>query len=192
MPTLRLFPFPSLSIGTDIAHTPRIAKLVASQRTLPRFLRKVLTSREERDFHLRFPKTASKGTESDSGFSEGEQSNLWVDEASRFLAGRWAAKEAVVKACSWRSLTFDEIQILKDAGSKRVYGVILDRPEVRRAMRQMHKGQDGGDDDAASHEHTGSEEDSPAGQVVKISISHDGEYATAVCLAAEGPISRAS
>ena len=53
-PLLRPFPVPSLSIGTDIAHIPRIARLVASQRTLPRFLRKLFTSREERAFHLRF------------------------------------------------------------------------------------------------------------------------------------------
>lgn len=194
MPALRPFPFPSLSIGTDIAHTSRIAKLVASQRTLPRFLRKVLTSREERDFHLRFPQTTSKGSERDSGFSEGEQSSRWVDEVARFLAGRWAAKEAVVKACSWRSLTFDEIQILKDAGSKRVYGVILDRPEVRRAVRQVNQGQDETSEDQASHEHAADkgEEQGPAGQIVKISISHDGEYATAVCLAAEEPVAPAS
>jgi holo-[acyl-carrier protein] synthase len=190
MPTLRPFPFPSLSIGTDIAHIPRIAKLVASQHKFPRFLRKVLTSREERDFHLRFPRIVSKVTESDSGISEGEQkSTERIDDAgaARFLAGRWAAKEAVVKACSWRSLTFDEIQIRKDAGSRRVYGVILDKPVVRRAMRQVKNGEDVRFKDMASQEHSvEGEEEAPAGQMVKISISHDGEYATAVCLAAEG------
>jgi holo-[acyl-carrier protein] synthase len=189
MPTLRPFPFPSLSIGTDIAHIPRIAKLVASQRKLPRFLRKVLTSREERDFHVRFPQKLSDSAESDSGFSENNQnSTRRIDEAAaaRFLAGRWAAKEAVVKACSWRSLTFDEIQIRRDVGSRRVYGVILDKPEVRQAMQQMKNGKDARSKDMASQEHTvEGEEEAPAGQVVKISISHDGEYATAVCLAAE-------
>jgi holo-[acyl-carrier protein] synthase len=192
MPSLRPFPFPSLSIGTDIAHIPRIAKLVASQHKFPRFLRKVLTSREERDFHLRFPRIVSKVTESDVGLSGGEQKSIErIDDAgaARFLAGRWAAKEAVVKACSWRSLTFDEIQIRKDAGSRRVYGVILDKPVVRRAMRQVKNGEDARSKSMASREHTvggGEEEEAPAGQVVKISISHDGEYATAVCLAAEG------
>jgi holo-[acyl-carrier protein] synthase len=190
MPPPRPFPFPSLSIGTDIAHIPRIAKLVASQRKLPRFLRKVLTSREERDFHLRFPQKVSKGAEGGSGFSEGEQKSVQrIDEAAaaRFLAGRWAAKEAVVKACAWRKLTFDEIQIRKDAGSRRVYGVVLDKPEVRKAMRQMKNGEDARSGDTASQEHTvEGEEEAPAGQIVKISISHDGEYATAVCLAAEG------
>lgn len=181
-PLLRPFPIPSLSIGTDIAHIPRIARLVASQRTLPRFLRKLFTSREERAFHLRFPLGGSP--DSDSGSSSGGEQQRREDAAARYLAGRWAAKEAVVKACSWRRLMFDEIQILKDEGGKRVYGVILDRPEVRRAMRREDWGRK---DESRSEVLTGEgeeDEDIP-GQIVKISISHDGEYATAVCLAAE-------
>jgi len=77
---------------------------------------------------------------------------------------------------------FDEIQILKDEGGKRVYGVILDRAEVRRAMG----GEGWGAKDETRSEALVEEvdEDIP-GQIVKISISHDGEYATAVCLAAE-------
>lgn len=78
---------------------------------------------------------------------------------------------------------FNEIQILKDAGSKRIYGVILDRPEVRQAMR----GVDGDQKDDTTRKllaEQGDEDDVP-GQIVKISISHDGEYATAVCLAAD-------
>ena len=187
MPALRPFPFPSLSIGTDIAHIPRIARLVASQRTLPRFLRKVLTSREEREFHIRFSKSGYANAGSDSEIGGEARDSRWVDEAARFLAGRWAAKEAIVKACSWRSLTFDEIQIRKETGSKRIYGVILDKPEVRRTMRNMHTEQDVRSNDEES-EYVGDQgNDDPAGQVVKISISHDGEYATAVCMAAEEP-----
>jgi holo-[acyl-carrier protein] synthase len=188
-PLLRPFPFPALSIGTDIAHVPRIARLVASPRTLPRFLRKVLTSREERDFHLRFSsklqarvgknthggavdwvKSGGVAAEVKAGVGNGDGDHArWVERASKFLAGRWAAKEAVVKACSWRRLMFDEIMVLKEQGGKRVYGVILDEREVRR------------------EDHEGSEDvqAEPAGQVVQLSISHDGEYATAVCLAAD-------
>lgn len=65
---------------------------------------------------------------------------------------------------------FDEIMILKEEGGKRVFGVILDEREVRGRIA----------DEGAE---VGQEE--PAGQVVQISISHDGEYATAVCLAAD-------
>ena len=73
MPPYRPFPIPSLSIGTDIAHVPRIARLVASKETLPRFLRKVLTSREERDFHLRFPQDVPSDVKSEGGVSKAEQ-----------------------------------------------------------------------------------------------------------------------
>jgi len=76
---------------------------------------------------------------------------------------------------------FDEIQILKDEGGKRVYGVILDRPEVRSAMR----GEDWGRKQSEALTGEGGEDEDIPGQIVRISISHDGEYATAVCLAAE-------
>ena len=138
-PLLRPFLFPALSIGTDIAHVPRIARLVASPRTLPRFLRKVLTSREEHEFQLRFAaklrlrdgsttlgpalpwgsssvvdwiKNDGVATGGKGGDADGER-DRWVERAARFLAGRWAAKEAVVKACSWRRLMFDEIMVLR-------------------------------------------------------------------------------
>lgn len=184
-PPLRPFPIPSLSIGTDIAHIPRIAKLVASQRTLPRFLRKLFTSREERAFHLRFPLGSRLNSDSESGSSEGGEQQRREDAAARYLAGRWAAKEAIVKACSWRRLMFDEIQILKDEGGKRVYGVILDRPEVRRAVREEDWGRKEGETASKALTEEGVEDEDISGQVVKISISHDGDYATAVCLAAD-------
>lgn len=83
-----------------------------------------------------------------------------------------------MKACSWRKLTFDEIQVLKERGGKRVFGVVLDRPDVRRTAAR--------DGEILPSEHD-EEQEEPAGQVVQISISHDGEYATAVCLAAKEP-----
>jgi len=75
---------------------------------------------------------------------------------------------------------FDEIQILRDERGRRVYGVILDRPEVRRAMRE----EDWGRQESETLTGEGGEDEDIPGQIVKISISHDGEYATAVCLAA--------
>ena len=115
-------------------------------------------------------KSEGAAAEGKDGDGDGiEDRARWVERASKFLAGRWAAKEAVVKACSWRRLMFDEIMVLKEEGGKRVYGVILDEREVR---REDH----GGSEDVQAE---------PAGQVVQLSISHDGEYATAVCLAAD-------
>lgn len=82
---------------------------------------------------------------------------------------------------------FDEIQILRDEEGKRVYGVILDRPEVRKAMRREGWGRknETGSEDVLEEETDQHEDEDIPGQTVKISISHDGEYATAVCLAAE-------
>jgi holo-[acyl-carrier protein] synthase len=81
---------------------------------------------------------------------------------------------------------FDEIQILRDEEGKRIYGVILDRAEVRKAMRGDGLG---GKNETRNEDVLGEkeqyEDEEISGQIVKISISHDGEYATAVCLAAE-------
>ena len=112
-------------------------------------------------------KSEGAAAEGKDGDGDGiEDRARWVERASKFLAGRWAAKEAVVKACSWRRLMFDEIMVLKEEGGKRIYGVILDEREVRGRYGEEIQGE-------------------PAGQVVQLSISHDGEYATAVCLAAD-------
>jgi holo-[acyl-carrier protein] synthase len=83
---------------------------------------------------------------------------------------------------------FDEIQILRDEEGKRVYGVILDRAEVRRAMRGEALARKEGEtrsEALAEEEREQQEDEDIPGQIVKISISHDGDYATAVCLAAE-------
>lgn len=82
-----------------------------------------------------------------------------------------------MKACSWRRLTFGEIQVLADKDSRRIYGVILDHASAKIPEEQMNT-----DLEAPK----GSQNDEP-GQIVKVSISHDGEYATAVCMAAVEP-----
>jgi hypothetical protein len=71
---------------------------------------------------------------------------------------RWAAKEAAIKAHTLRRISMHDITIY---GGEQEDG----RP---RAPTMTIKAKGGGEE-----------------QVAKISISHDGEYATAVCLAAE-------
>lgn len=82
-----------------------------------------------------------------------------------------------MKACTWRKLTFDQIQVLKEENGGRIYGVILDHASAKTPKEE-------GNDDL--HAPLASKENEP-GQIVKISISHDGEYATAVCMAAVEP-----
>ncbi|KAM0715054.1 hypothetical protein Q7P37_009519 [Cladosporium fusiforme] len=183
MPPFRPFPFPDLSIGTDIAHGPRILNLVVQRRTFPRFLGKVLTTREQHHFYERYgEKLRRADTGNGEHWKSGKTTDTVLHEAARFLAGRWAAKEAIVKACTWRALTFDEIQVLKTAESGRVYGVILDKASERK------KSVEGEAKDAAALQAPARDQTEQTGQVVKISISHDGDYATAVCLAAVEPL----
>ncbi|ESZ97727.1 hypothetical protein SBOR_1914 [Sclerotinia borealis F-4128] len=77
---------------------------------------------------------------------------------ARFLAGRYAAKEAAKKAFSIRELGFHDITIDNPS---------LDKLRSR-APITLIKSATGGDD-----------------QIVPMSISHDGDYATAVCLSYE-------
>ncbi|PVH83479.1 hypothetical protein DL98DRAFT_529193 [Cadophora sp. DSE1049] len=82
-------------------------------------------------------------------------------KAARFLAGRFAAKEATMKAHLSRRLTYHSILILKperkpgETGSLAPVAVVLPEGET---------GQ---------------------GKEVRISISHDGDFASAVCLAVD-------
>jgi hypothetical protein len=70
---------------------------------------------------------------------------------------RWAAKEAAIKAHTFRRILMHDITI---------HGG--EREGRSKAPAMTIKAKDGGEE-----------------RVVKISISHDGEYATAVCLVAE-------
>ncbi|RFU28262.1 hypothetical protein B7463_g8088, partial [Scytalidium lignicola] len=87
-----------------------------------------------------------------------------VKVVANFLAGRFAAKEAAIKAHTVRRLTYQDIAIRKQSapsGMSRAPLVLIKR------------------------EGRGWSEDP---QIVPLSISHDEDYATAVCMACERPI----
>ena len=156
---------------------------------------------------------------------------------------RWAAKEATVKAVTWRKLNFHEIVIRRPRYGGGMHAVILDKPasktmpSVRRlnlsdpgtqgvqghrnksaddhsgrasnplhdealglksasyvstTSGQLHPGttepaqvstQDA--DNIQDHTAVDERDHDLSGQIAQISISHDGEYATAVCIAAQ-------
>jgi phosphopantetheinyl transferase (holo-ACP synthase) len=158
---------------------------------------------------------------------------------------RWSAKEATIKATTWRRLSFHDILVLRSRSHGGLVAVILDkvagdsngtlaaamndtdgleRPQDR-SMSEVDERTDGrihirpdrlsdeeprhaekkqrlsngdeADDSLPQHFAAASGDDSHfiedqsddlSGQVAKISISHDGEYATAVCLAAIEPM----
>ncbi|RMZ21281.1 hypothetical protein D0859_14702 [Hortaea werneckii] len=206
----RPFPF-ALGIGTDICHRKRIEQLLlkpppqARQKNLTRFLVRFLTSREISIFWRKFE------TEADLFHSQ-------LDDVTRYLAGRWAAKEATIKACQWRQLSFKHIQILRQKNGLGVdqtgatCALILDRPAsafhaafdsksrdqssdfVVNVVKQGHisrpssSGSICADESGHGFISAEAQTDDLSGQIAKISISHDGEYATAVCLAAEEPM----
>lgn len=119
-----------MTIGTDIVEIQRIAAAVQRQ---PAFWQRILTSEEE-------ALCRQKG------------------DGIAALAGRFAAKEAVMKAlgCGMNRLAFRDIVILAQEGGR---PLVVPGPRLRREM-----------------DHLGIEK-------IEISISHCRAYATAVALA---------
>ena len=137
-----LRPFPlALSVGTDICQVSRIRAILDSPRRA-RFVGRVLTATE----------IARHADKLDWAACESRPS------VAAFVAGRFAAKEAAIKAHTRRKLTFHDVEIEKTEG---VHGLGSGPPVAR-----IRDDDDGGGDQAAL-----------------VSISHDGDYATAVCIA---------
>ncbi|KAF2774527.1 hypothetical protein EJ03DRAFT_347122 [Teratosphaeria nubilosa] len=203
----RPFPF-QLGIGTDIIHVPRIKSLLLKNghdkapHTLTRYMNQFLTYREQTAFRSRFfPAQNESGALLIAGWMRDE---VVVGKVVRYLAGRWAAKEAVIKACQ-REIGFKDIQILsrqpgKQGVSGAVYGLVLDSPASAFAARTPTNADDAATR-ASSNEEAGvikgdsghftpgdEQDDDLRGQVVEVSISHDGDYATAVCIAPREPV----
>ncbi|KAJ6104374.1 hypothetical protein N7523_010694 [Penicillium sp. IBT 18751x] len=153
------FPLP-LRIGTDIVHTPRISRLLNRADYLTRFTRRILDPREQADFTTRFKETlAPQGT---------SVSPPVTAEMTRWLAGRFAAKEAARKAApegaaaiGWKDVV---VRAQGGVGNKQDKSSI---PEIV----YWPEGRDG-----------------KPGSVGRLSISHDGEYAFATVMAWTGDL----
>ncbi|KAI0132197.1 hypothetical protein BJ170DRAFT_235020 [Xylariales sp. AK1849] len=192
----------SIGLGNDICHIPRIYKILTSKRG-PRFIERVLTDLERKQQR---PSTilrcvVSNATTNVGGTcevhehvrhhvqSDGTTRDPIFWKAAEFMAGRFAAKEAAIKAYHQQKLTFHDIEISNHAPSS------LSRATFG----------DGGDDadgdapesipepDGSSEAHTASPSSGPPQIIIRagggrtlqnamLSISHDGDYATAVCL----------
>ncbi|KAF7682128.1 hypothetical protein GT037_001104 [Alternaria burnsii] len=163
---LRPFPYP-FRVGTDICHVLRLRAVLMRHhrgeplRPLHQYLRRVLTDHERQYFWNRF------GPE--------ETISKRMDSVSKFLAGRFAAKEACRKACSHLDIDergFKHIMILpvtsvdrSEHQSARPQGLILDKVY-----------------DTESSDDTRVDVSGLDGQLCEISISHDGDFATAVAI----------
>ena len=86
------------------------------------------------------------------------------------------------KFAETQTLSLGQIRILKREQSSGVYGIVLDQVKAARQTEDAFDWSEEGTD--AVEQDIGGDR---SGQIVKVSISHDGDYATAVCLAAEEP-----
>ncbi|KAL6795559.1 hypothetical protein J3E68DRAFT_404628 [Trichoderma sp. SZMC 28012] len=173
MKPLRPFPFP-LNIGTDICRISRIYGILRSPRGM-RFVNRIFSPEEQarKDPRLRClenrPLVKPFLSEGSTLFQSSIETTPSSEEiahqdperwaAATFVAGRFAAKEAAIKAHSHRRLTFHDVVIERRGRNEERLG---SGPPVARI-----KGDEGEDEDASA----------------MISISHDGDYATAICMA---------
>ncbi|KAF2403200.1 hypothetical protein EJ06DRAFT_554718 [Trichodelitschia bisporula] len=159
-----LRPFPvALRTGIDICSVARLQRVLCPTDTLTwreglnaRFVDKLLTPLERQAFWARVERLAS------------------LRQVAGYLAARWAAKEAIIKA-STRKL--GPLDIIVGMEGRRPFGVILDEN-----MGEQEEGMAGDGDGLAAHDLSGLN-----GQVVQLSLSHEEEYAIAVCLVPDEP-----
>ncbi|KAH7145853.1 hypothetical protein B0J13DRAFT_329482 [Dactylonectria estremocensis] len=182
MKPMRPFPFP-LNIGTDICQISRIYRVLSSPRGT-RFVKRILAPEEHAVEDVRLNVlTRTPGLSDNSrpleatiatAMRQGQQAHealaaldheMW--KCAAFVAGRFAAKEAVIKAHSHRRLTFHDVVIERRAVEGERLG---SGPPVAR----IKSAEDGAEADESA----------------MISISHDGDYATAVCLGHDPGASR--
>lgn len=155
---MKPIPFPfALNIGTDIVHLPRISRLLNRGGYFTRFTRRILCEQEQRDFRTRFalPLHAVSPAVSAESDPPREPPTIISADMTRWLAGRFAAKEAARKAAPTGAATTGWKDVMVRVGEADQEG----RPEV------VYLGPEGG-------------------RVGKLSISHDGEYVVATVLAA--------
>lgn len=165
------FPIP-LHLGIDICSLQRINAVVRSHPT--RFIARLL-SHVERDAYKNIlqPYSPPATHPPDLADEPIPEKNNAVEHPKKiqFLAGRWAAKEAIIKACSMagrKRVGWKDIMILPHGYGQG--GVIEMVPQaVVLAEVEGEKGQDW-------------KKRWEGGEEVRISISHDGGLATAVAM----------
>ncbi|KAI1401554.1 hypothetical protein F4819DRAFT_324358 [Hypoxylon fuscum] len=192
----RVFPI-GIGIGTDICRVSRIYKNLTSPMAT-KFVQRILTPEEldtpgvsrilkkvftPEGFMPRSPDLLSN-TENAARNPKQRDPRLW--KAAEFMAGRFAAKEATVKAYSLRRLSFHDIVVTYE------HDLPAEPPENGDVSGSSPNA---AGDDAPPNEY----QSSPPVAIIKgegghenvyarLSISHDGDYAIAMCLATlDGP-----
>jgi holo-[acyl-carrier protein] synthase len=192
---LRPFPY-ALRVGTDICNVARVRQMLARKGDnltyLGKFTRRVLTIPERVYFWQRFGPSRDISTKLDavSEFLAGRFVAIQCASAIFSHSRRFAAKEAIRKACDHFEETsrgYQGIVILPitpstllEHHSSRPQGLVLDTP-YGPTPAAHHNLNDPADSTTASEESSVTA-DGLAGQLCEISISHDGDFATAVAL----------
>ncbi|KAK0701773.1 hypothetical protein B0T26DRAFT_757762 [Lasiosphaeria miniovina] len=116
------FPFP-FQVGVDIIKTQRLHPILKSPNAA-RFLRRILTPKElmARPFNIDLIFETDKWYRSKS--EDSSEMKMWpeieiTNRTLEYVAGRWAAKEAVLKAHPWRWLYFHDIEVLSGRKGER-------------------------------------------------------------------------
>ncbi|KNE64991.1 hypothetical protein AMAG_10660 [Allomyces macrogynus ATCC 38327] len=157
-----------LGIGVDLLDTRRLVQL-ADRRVVQgrvhrqnRFLRRVLTNEEHREFErLKLTRLQEGATIAARDISLSSGSLLADPVLLRFVALRWAAKEATYKACfPFAKLTWQNVSIAKRGAKPSIR--FHDVPELDRLAPMAH-----------------------------LSVSHDGDHLVAMVVV-EGALSMAS
>ncbi|CAI7620039.1 unnamed protein product [Penicillium pancosmium] len=177
-------------VYSHIVHLPRITRLLTSRPNyLSRFTQRILSDAEQRDFRRRFKgitqptsqnssKTASASafvsTSTSASMSTSTRSAPITPEITRWLAGRFAAKEAARKASPAGAASI---------GWKDV--IVRVEEDVRKSTASMGGAVDGhtavdGTSRRPEIVYVGGGEE----RVARLSISHDGDYVVATVLAA--------
>lgn len=169
---MKPLPFPlSLNIGTDIVHMPRITRLLTQRDYLTRFTRRILSVREQADFHTRFKETLQLHTPTSTQTATKPKPPLITAEMTRWLAGRFAAKEAARKAAPGGAASIGWKDVVVSVKDEDGNGSAVEGTSRRPEVVYLPTG------DAVEGER-GPE------RVGRLSISHDGEYVVATVLAA--------
>ena len=102
-----------IGVGIDIVHVPRIVSLV-TRRTPTKLAARILSPSEFSEWETLYPPTTSRTSHSSQSNAIGMETLEWV----RFLAVRWAIKEAAYKALSPDyKPTWKELSVFKEPSS---------------------------------------------------------------------------
>ncbi|KAB8225443.1 hypothetical protein BDV33DRAFT_198823 [Aspergillus novoparasiticus] len=176
MPEPNIIPFPyPLGVGTDICHIPRIRRILTHENPshVHRFVKRIFCQSEFDAFQQRHEKVLQLKKCLDTGMSKNEESSLQQDKydwalwrLSSWVAGRFAAKEAAMKAVSPQRLGWHHAEVLVPPGQMKPLLVI-------HSFKHADTTEGNGENPQPVRKHA-----------AQLSISHDGEYAIATVLAA--------